>query len=106
MTDKIEPALTPEEWRDALSEDMRDGLAYEVSYLWGRERPHAAIAIANAALPDSDPRKLAREMVRYLLEIARFCESVSEERTGEIEPETKLRDIAAALESYLPPEIP
>lgn len=66
VTTKIEPALTAEEWTLALDEDVREGLAYEVTYLWGQSRPAGAIALANAALPDSDPRKITRAKIRLL----------------------------------------
>jgi hypothetical protein len=68
--DKIEPALTAEEWAHAMDADVRDGLAYEVCYLWGRSRPAGAIAIANAALPDSDPRKITRDEPSMLRNVA------------------------------------
>lgn len=118
--EKIEPALTPHEWEDALDPDVRDGLAHEKSYLWGRARPHAAIAILNAALPDSDPRKITRETVKMLRALAVWQRSLtpavthiaiaSGERTkGEMRAFTgtaaaDINQIADALESYLPPE--
>lgn len=94
MSERITPALTPEEWEYAMHEDVRDGLAYEVTYLWGRSRQAGAIALANAALPDDDPRKITRERVNILRELWAECP---------YEYQTALRELADALESYLPP---
>lgn len=101
MTDKIEPALTAEEWTspaDALDGyfDLRDGVvdvrlggAHGGGDLVGDTRK--LIAFANAALPDSDPRKITRERIALLWSAA--------SRAGE-------SDVVfiEALESYLPPE--
>lgn len=103
MTDRIEPALSSEEWAHAMDEDVREGLAYEVTYLWGSSRPAATIALANAALLDSDPRKITRTKITLLREAAD-----SHRAYDSIEPfhaEAKsLAEFANALESYLPPE--
>jgi hypothetical protein len=91
MSEKIDPALTAEEWAHAMDADVRDGLAYEVCYLWGRSRPAGAIAIANAALPDSDPRKITREKLRL---VGRLMGAHEDDEKAFLD----------ALESYLPPE--
>lgn len=100
MTRTIEPALSAEEWADmrgylddyAKRPDSSSGLINEISYVgWvdqSRRIPFC-IAALNAALPDSDPRKITREKVELL---------------GEIVKEYKmLQPLADALRSYLPP---
>lgn len=83
---KIEPALTPEEWQGRLSGSagdvgdadvyFRDGRLVYACYndccavvgphhIPGGEIP-ALIALANAALPDGDRRKITRERVEAL----------------------------------------
>lgn len=103
MSEKIEPALSAEEWATALEPDSRDALAYEVTYLWGRSRPAGAIAIANTALPDSDPRKITREMVDEVRRVASAINPSAADADGE-ESVRSLARIADALESYLPQE--
>lgn len=115
---KIEPALTAEEWRDALLDEEGEpsklpspGLVYELSYLgWvpTERRTAAAISILNAALPDSDPRKITPEMVFCLREVvANF--RAAYETAGGINPQIAaqyapaVEQLADALESYLPP---
>lgn len=97
MGDKIEQALTKDEWEHALDPDVRESLAYEVTYLWGKTRPGAAIALANAALPDSDPRKITREIVEAIRKA--YLEFGQTNETTD-----RILEIADALESYLPPE--
>lgn len=100
MTDRIVPALTPEEWANADPTSLHgfdDGGIY---VNMGRTiderdvsgRPAALLALANAALPDDDPRKITREWLNSLRSLAADL------------PEPELADIANALESYLPPE--
>lgn len=95
MADPIPLALDAAEWAHALDEEVREGLAYEVTYLWGRSRPAAAIALANAALPDDDPRKITREDVDNLRGIL----------SGDAWAVAKadIKRLADTLESYLPP---
>jgi hypothetical protein len=117
MTDRILPALSAAAWREVREYLASNSPIPLGEYLqaivddqqetarWSLENTAAGmIAALNDALPDSDPRKITRETVRYLRELANFLESVSEERTGIAEPEMQLRAIADALESYLPPE--
>lgn len=115
MTEKIEPALTPEEWTNLTTPGTSDGLpSYTVAFHGGSvtpignadtvgvELPHglhdyedlyaAAIAVLNCALPDSDPRKITRAKV----EAARFA--------AQHGGSPHLDTLIAALESYLPPE--
>lgn len=87
MTDKIEPALTAEQWsdlaRDALilgdPQDkhspriVADEEGLSVQDDWGEATGAplpAVIAIANAALPDTDPRKITREKVAAMRQAA------------------------------------
>lgn len=100
MSEKIEPALSEEEWEDVLrivSVHGPDGLALAVGYedcIGPNEEARAySIAINNAALPDDDRRKITREMVNDLRRI-------------DSEEYPPLSRIADALESYLPPETP
>lgn len=110
---KIEPTLTAEEWaagrvvwRDAEVE-WRAGESFDISYRIPDEVPTAQpddrssvaqmIAVANAALPDSDPRKITRKTVVMLRES-------SEDDHAAYVNFGKLRALADALESYLPPE--
>lgn len=55
----------------------------------------ALIALANAALPDEDPRKLRREHVEVLRS--------APDGPGDVSP---LFELADAIESFLPPETP
>ena len=99
------PALQAHEWRDGRS-SLRDtgvvlSLAGEIGLLIegaqhitiGRNvgRLTALIALANAALLDDDPRKLRRDHVDALRSAA----------DGKIDV-ALLRDLADAIESYLP----
>lgn len=91
MTDKIEPALTPEEWRDT-DRAMRQ----HVGALPERADDLAqVIALANAALPDSDPRKITREDVRAC---RRETNDWFEDR------DEMLRGLADRIAALLPPE--
>ena len=110
MTDKIAPALTPEEWdgREPFStatlfpdgsigfDDAR-GVTIELD---GARKAAIAIALLNFALPDSDPRKITRQKVWDL-----------QTWIGPLNSHAGFRDLAVvlhhhlkALESYLPPE--
>lgn len=101
MKNKIKPALTPKEWQAVDVTDVRgwdDGSIYVGRSNDGdwnvSKKPHALIAILNAALLDSDPRKFTREWVNEL-----------REGTNAVGVNTALlHHIADALESYLPPD--
>lgn len=122
MSEKIKPALTEQEWRDGrvqfvglpelVFHDDGDGMEFVVRAPDGTiseklkfslapdvDLP-ALIALANASLPDSDPRKITREWVRELRGVAEDYEY----RGLDPNPYDTLRGIADALESYLPPE--
>lgn len=115
----IPPALTPEEWRARTDgsefalphvfEDERGRrVRYYVDYgntyggyesLSGDGLPEM-IALANAALPDGDPRKLTWDDVRMLEELA------SEPADGFTVPAEKIRNLASRVAALLPPASP
>ena len=64
-------------------------------------RAHAAMAVANDALSDDDPRKITREKIEMIRAAAN---SVADEVVEGSHRVTDLRAFADALESYLPPE--
>lgn len=100
MTEKIEPALSAEEWAEVSRMEIE---AVAAQFY---ERPVAVVAFANAALPDSDPRKITRETVNLLREIvANEHESAKLNEPSNIgEAEISgLTQLADALKSYLPP---
>lgn len=127
MPDKIEPALSAEEWavkcatperwmgRDTAVSIVRS--SSDVAHLvlhshdaW-REEPYTAgllatphnlvpiIALANAALPDSDPRKITREKLANVLGALEVAANATRD-------ESETLAFIAALESYLPPDLP
>ena len=103
MSEKIGSALTDIEW-----EEVSAGL-WPLDARVGAELVSLpqAIAIANAALPDTDPRKITRDWVialRAEAERGRRAD-VRGDNAGfsAIDPDTA-DQIANALESYLPPE--
>lgn len=106
MTEKIEPALTAEGWRLSSAAERPEhalgslrGLFPSDEYFDAADLP-AVIALANAALPDSDPRKITRERVAAIRTAAE-----GSRRHYNAEPfANALRDFANALESYLPPD--
>jgi hypothetical protein len=99
-TSKIEPALSPEEWANLSVFKGETAAQHRIMLALngGGTVAHmpATIALANAALSDDDPRKITWAMVDEIREAASFIHEVSEEQP-------KLKRIAAALASYLPP---
>jgi hypothetical protein len=111
MTDRVEPALSGYEWShvrrggDTLRDAQLDAAIEGVRRLRAEHMP-ALIALANAALPDSDPRKITREMVAAMRDAAHSAES-RHDRSGELvdyETQRQFEQWADALSSYLPPE--
>ncbi|MDB4914066.1 MAG: hypothetical protein JWM95_1710 [Gemmatimonadetes bacterium] len=109
MTDRIEPALSAEEWRAlqsvkigssayALDEISRSTVSQERS---DNECSVALIAVLNAALPDSDDRKFRSHWIEWLRTEADILK-----RAGAGAGALCANEIADALESYLPPELP
>lgn len=118
MSDPTAPALSAEEWAKRefaegdISFDATMGRFTVVMDTWSDygstdrdvKRLPALIALANAALPDTDPRKITREMVAQL---RRAADLMCEAKWGVLEPEgNTVARIADALASYLPPEAP
>ena len=120
MAETIAPALTPEEWqqksalleahmgRDTAVSVVDSHFVLRAHDTWRGERYTAAvsatphhlvriIALANAALPDDDPRKITRVTIA---EIRNAAENVDHEWGG---PDADLWRIADVLESFLPP---
>ena len=97
---KVGPALTAEEWKrfdpkDAASHCEANAVAYETDF-------HVMMAIANAALPDDDPRKITREDVRYLRDTALFLRTRVDEHGDDV-GDPNLTALAAKLAALLPP---
>lgn len=116
MTDRIEPAISAEDWKRRTKGNEGVSLRFPgpfadavrttgivINTAWAPQ----AIALANDALPDADPRKIARQWVEALRKEAARGEEA--ERHGDnagysaIDP-FLARQMADALESYLPPE--
>jgi hypothetical protein len=123
----IEPALSAEEWANeeagvvAITRDgfTRDGLSRSGYQLtaestvkiqvgdhedFGRTEIPGLIALANAALPDSDPRKITREKIKALRAGAESLEADYDCGGNHEALVTSVKELVAALESYLPPE--
>jgi hypothetical protein len=126
MGEKIEPAMTPKEWNEPEidvgcglvwlgldaspsratgdTEAMEMGPPYLVA-TWNSvndeqtlTRLPAIIALANAALPDDDPRKVTHETVRALRSAGWALDGAHQTDHGD-----RVRRVADVLESYLPP---
>jgi len=117
VTDKIEPALTAEEWADA----RKRGPLIALSDLSGEDQvgdpvpflvddlPYI-IALANAALSDDDPAKITREKLDAVYAAVVFAVAQMHEAHGrDVATPAERRALALAaafsdaLESYLPP---
>jgi hypothetical protein len=132
MTKRFEPALAPEEWRLVLRELTRipepamegqdtlptframDRIMGAVS--WRSGDPHAArIAVENAALPDTDPRKITPEVIEEMRYACRGLRQILQQLHADDRDQwpddaithadraRQLERFADALESYLPP---
>ena len=138
MREEIAPALSADEWlgqpvdvglglvklylddSSTHATDDTEVLGYGPVYLramWHSANDEhtlshmpAIIALANAALPDDDPRKLTRAKVRMLRVAADVLDALAKDtdvRAAGVErlmAAAYLRNHADALESYLPPE--
>jgi membrane protein required for beta-lactamase induction len=113
MTDRIEPALSEAAWRYWLADPdyIRSSIAIgcdAISYDL-RQEPARLLALANAALPDSDPRKITRTWVTELRGLAVALEKIARHAGASDEMHAvaeRIRDRADALASYLPLEEP
>lgn len=108
---KIEPALSAEEWAramspgrpvfvgtpNAISDAIGDRILDNYGHFEGLSDGDAPalIALANAALPDDDPRKITHQMIDDIRESMDYIEVERHIET--------IGRIADALESYLPP---
>jgi hypothetical protein len=127
MSERI--VLTPDEWARLATGDFYgsgDGGVYVGAHTGGDmevgHRYHALVALANAALPDTDPRKITRERVKALRAAAfalreqplgvsddwRHMDATwanlgGAQRARHEASALALSALAAALESYLPP---
>lgn len=96
----IAPALTPEEW---ASKPRLEKYVIVFTRTIGEPDPDILptsamlIAVANAALPDDDPRKITRAKLEALRSLAIMHETA---RGADVTDERRFID---ALESYLPP---
>lgn len=113
MREKIEAALSMDEWanRSVTRFDVQpivvvnlpgDSIAIRIDSSGSivAEKPGtlaAIMAMANDALPDTDPRKITWALVKHLRDTAYTAAD------GYSGP-TWLADLADALASYLPPE--
>jgi hypothetical protein len=102
-SDRIEPALSASDWafpRVTLAVD--GGSPYEMlgpeDFARNATDLPALIALANAALPDSDLRKIRHHWISWLREEADILK-----RGGAGAGALIAAEIADALESYLPP---
>lgn len=92
-TEPIEPALTAEDWANPSGIGL-----YDLCVRWEPDGLPKIIALANADLPDSDPRKITREKLaglRVALSTTSRPADVYNRVGGAF---------LDALESYLPPE--
>lgn len=99
-TPKIEPALTEKEWADAKKYGA-DNFRVDAGPLSWFE-PSEVIALANAALPDTDPRKITRFRVEALRAAALALDTAGVNVLHAI----VVQAMADVLSSYLPPETP
>jgi hypothetical protein len=115
---EIPPALTPDEWkRRAMGQrplveaelgtvgENDEHTLYITDDLnaFGADNLPGLIALANAALPDTDPRKITRHHVWIVRTLA---DHVDTQHPGGIRFRREALELAAVLESYLPPETP
>lgn len=111
MNIEIAPALEPEEWKHrrsgSVSIDYVDGETHivvtdpdgEIVSVSGPAEVFALMALANAALPDGDPRKITREAVQLLEALT--TDSWAGHRATE--QRDALACLARSLEALLPP---
>lgn len=107
MSEKIEPALTPEEWAKVVAEHTETPFSAPTSIYYdliGGNPDGCAeiIALNNFVLPHDDPRKITREKLKVMRAAA---DSIKDEfGIGHDDEYSTLYSLADALESYLPPE--
>jgi hypothetical protein len=95
MTDtRIEPALTRRQWKK-----VREG-----AELWDPTTAHIDVALANAKLPDGDPRKFSRiQAVNLRTAAVCFETGLLPGTETRAQLATVLSAAAGAIEAILPP---
>jgi hypothetical protein len=97
MTDRIEPVMTADDWAHALKVGLREYDSAVADTPW-----HCAyvIALNNAALPSTDPRKITRERIEHIRDML----GADSSWTGASDEDfARAQHILDALASYLPP---
>jgi hypothetical protein len=89
----ITPALSAEDWREVLP-----------NIIGSQAVPHQTMAIANAALPDDDPRKITRADVETVIAGAYAATDEFPLDPDAMALEASLHRVAAKLAALLPPE--
>ena len=114
MTDRIEPALTAEEWRSPPQFDDASGVTIEATddglivvsdtgdgYIVDAFK---VMALANHALPADDSRKITRADVEVLKRASVIYRVSDWESATNDDATKKVQRIAAKLAALLPPE--
>lgn len=108
MPDTIPPALTPSEWARVPEHAAHDGLETAIAVAVRAKRFDAVIAIANAAFPDDDPRKITQDTLFCLEEVLANFEAFASTQgdfgktiVGQYSP--AVRKLVDMIASYLPP---
>ena len=114
MTDRIEPALTAEEWEEHGGDTVDgyidwDVMIVDVNAHHAPDRSRfipGLIALANDALKPDDKRKITRETVAMLRRAGAPSNLLNDPYESDpVSPyAAELNALAAALASYLPPE--
>lgn len=103
MSEKIEPALSAEEWQK-VEEPMVTGKQSALRYLFDEIDEEQAIALANNALRDNDPRKITRKIVAEIRDCAEIMDGEYAFEPVRRAQAARITAFANALASYLPPE--
>lgn len=111
---EITPALSEEQWArsaDGVEEFVWNGRTFSNAGMADDEAARTVAALANAALPDDDPRKITRADVENLKQIVwELKQGVRDEppnnpdRVGKYARGDAAFSLAAKLAALLPPE--
>lgn len=102
MTDEIPPALTADEWAEIRTHPLPWGPSELIGEYASEGEYAKALALANAALPDGDLRKITREDVVKLRSIAADMRAERPADTWADDADV-LEALAAKLAAILPP---